>query len=48
MMMAVCAGRIAGLPQSIDVGPEEPFNAAPFDELVLGTATEILPTLLHT
>jgi NAD-dependent deacetylase len=34
--------------RSIYVGPQEPLNAAAFDEVVLGTATEILPTLLQT
>jgi NAD-dependent deacetylase len=28
------------------VGPEEPLNAEVFDELMLGTATAILPRLL--
>lgn len=32
--------------QTIYVGPEEPLNAAAFDEVLLGTATQILPGLL--
>lgn len=29
------------------IGPEEPLNAAAFDEVLLGTATEVVPTLLE-
>jgi NAD-dependent deacetylase len=37
---------VAGLGiRTIYVGPEEPLNADAFDELILGTATEILPGL---
>ena len=32
--------------RTIYVGPEEPLNAGAFDEIVLGTATEVLPQLL--
>ncbi len=32
--------------RTIYVGPEEPLNAAAFDEIVLGTATEVIPRLL--
>ncbi len=32
--------------QTIYVGPEEPLNAAAFDEILLGTATQVLPRLL--
>jgi NAD-dependent deacetylase len=32
--------------RTIYVGPEEPLNAHSFDEILLGPATEILPTLL--
>ena len=32
--------------RTIYVGPEEPLNAGAFDEIVLGTATEVLPRLL--
>jgi NAD-dependent deacetylase len=28
------------------VGPEEPLNADAFDEIVLGSATEVLPRIL--
>jgi NAD-dependent deacetylase len=31
---------------AIYVGPEEPLNAAAFDEILLGTATQVLPRLL--
>jgi NAD-dependent deacetylase len=31
---------------TIYLGPEEPLNAAAFDEIVLGAATEVLPPLL--
>jgi NAD-dependent deacetylase len=27
------------------IGPEEPLNADAFDEIILGSATEVLPTL---
>jgi hypothetical protein len=29
-------------------GPEEPLNADAFDEVILGTATEVLPAILGT
>jgi NAD-dependent deacetylase len=32
--------------RTVYVGPEEPLNADAFDEIVLGTATEILPPML--
>jgi NAD-dependent deacetylase len=32
--------------QTVYVGPEEPLNADAFDEIVVGTATEMLPRLL--
>jgi NAD-dependent deacetylase len=32
--------------KTIYVGPEEPLNAPSFDEILLGPATEVLPTLL--
>ena len=32
--------------RTIYVGPEEPLNAGAFDEIVLGTAAEVLPGLL--
>ena len=32
--------------KTIYVGPEEPLNAQSFDEILLGPATEVLPTLL--
>lgn len=32
--------------RTIYIGPEEPLNAPAFDEILLGTATEILPRLL--
>jgi NAD-dependent deacetylase len=32
--------------RAIYVGPEEPLNARAFDEVILGAATEVLPTLL--
>ena len=32
--------------RAIYVGPEEPLNADAFDEVILGAATEVLPTLL--
>lgn len=32
--------------ETIYVGPEEPLNADAFDEVLLGPATEVLPTLL--
>lgn len=32
--------------KTIYVGPEEPLNADVFDEILLGAATEVLPTLL--
>jgi len=31
--------------RTIYVGPEEPLNADAFDEIILGSATEVLPTL---
>ena len=31
--------------RTIYVGPEEPLNADAFDEIILGTATEVLPSL---
>jgi NAD-dependent deacetylase len=34
--------------QTVYVGPEEPLNADAFDEIVLGTATEVLPPLLSS
>jgi NAD-dependent deacetylase len=34
-----------GIP-TIYVGPEEPLNASAFDQILLGTATEVLPKLL--
>ena len=32
--------------RTVYVGPEEPLNAKSFDEIILGTAAEILPRLL--
>jgi NAD-dependent deacetylase len=32
--------------RTIYVGPEKPLNAVAFDEILLGTATEVLPTFL--
>jgi NAD-dependent deacetylase len=32
--------------RTVYVGPEEPLNAAAFDEILLGPATEVLPTLV--
>jgi len=32
--------------RTVYVGPEEPLNAEAFDEIILGTAAEILPRLL--
>jgi NAD-dependent deacetylase len=32
--------------RAIYVGPEEPLNADAFDEIVLGSATEMLPRIL--
>ena len=32
--------------KTIYIGPEEPLNVQAFDEILLGTATEILPSLL--
>jgi NAD-dependent deacetylase len=32
--------------RTIYVGPEKPLNAAAFDEVILGTATEVLPALV--
>jgi NAD-dependent deacetylase len=34
--------------RTLYVGPEPPLNADAFDEILLGTATEILPTLTAT
>jgi NAD-dependent deacetylase len=34
--------------RTIYIGPEEPLNATAFEEVVLGTATEVLPGLLET
>jgi NAD-dependent deacetylase len=31
--------------RTIYIGPEEPLNADAFDEIILGSATEVLPTL---
>ena len=31
---------------TVYVGPEEPLNASAFDEIVLGTASHVLPHLL--
>ncbi len=33
--------------RTIYVGPEEPLNASAFDEILLGAATQILPTLFE-
>jgi NAD-dependent deacetylase len=33
--------------RTIYIGPEEPLNLSAFDEVVLGTATEVLPNLLE-
>jgi NAD-dependent deacetylase len=33
--------------RTVYVGPEEPLNADAFDEIILGTAAEILPRLLR-
>jgi NAD-dependent deacetylase len=33
--------------RTIYVGPEDPLNHEAFDEIILGTATEVLPTLLN-
>ena len=41
----VQAARHAGV-RTVYVGPEEPLNSAAFDEVILGTATEILPRLV--
>jgi NAD-dependent deacetylase len=32
--------------RTVYVGPEEPANADVFDEMILGTATEVLPRLV--
>jgi NAD-dependent deacetylase len=32
--------------RTVYVGPEEPLNAAAFDDVILGTATQVLPQLL--
>ena len=32
--------------RTVYVGPEEPLNADAFDEVLLGTATEVLPTII--
>jgi NAD-dependent deacetylase len=32
--------------RTVYVGPEEPLNASAFDEILLGTATQVLPRLL--
>jgi NAD-dependent deacetylase len=32
--------------RTIYAGPEEPQNAEAFDEILLGTATEVLPTIV--
>jgi NAD-dependent deacetylase len=32
--------------RTIYVGPEEPLNAGAFDDILLGAATEVLPSLL--
>jgi NAD-dependent deacetylase len=32
--------------RTVYVGPEEPLNADAFDEIVLGSATQALPTIL--
>lgn len=34
--------------RTIYVGPEEPTNAASFDDIILGSATQVLPTLFDT
>jgi NAD-dependent deacetylase len=33
--------------RTVYVGPEEPSNASAFDEIVLGTATQMLPGLFE-
>jgi len=33
--------------RTIYIGPEEPLNADAFDEILLGTATSVMPLLLH-
>jgi NAD-dependent deacetylase len=37
-------GRQRGI-RTVYVGPEEPSNSDVFDEVILGTATEVLPNL---
>jgi NAD-dependent deacetylase len=32
--------------RTVYVGPEKPLNASAFDEIILGTATEVLPSLV--
>src|SRR5262249_38144630 len=34
--------------RTVYVGPEAPLNAAAFDDVILGTATEVLPGLFET
>jgi len=34
--------------RTVYVGPEEPSNSASFDQIILGTATQALPSLLDS